>query len=104
MNVCNYLNEVIKPTAARALKEAKANGEIPAGYLEGITHQAFRRTCATYMQKHGTVKDVQSHLRHASPAMTVGVYMQEIPDSVRSAVEELDRTLSVPEAQTTRVN
>ena len=104
LNVCNYLNEVIKPAARRALKEAKARGQVPAGFLEGVNHQAFRRTCATYMQKHGTVKDVQAHLRHASATTTVGVYMQEIPASVRSAVEELDRVLSVPAAQSGAVN
>jgi integrase len=94
LNVCNYLNQVIKPAAERARKEAEAINPVPAAYLVGVNHQAFRRTCATYMQKHGTVKDVQSHLRHASANTTVGVYMKEIPVSVRAAVEELDRALS----------
>ncbi|MCC6591634.1 MAG: site-specific integrase [Bryobacterales bacterium] len=104
LNVCNYLNEVVKPAAACALKEARAKGPVPAGFLEGVNHQAFRRTCATYMQKHGTVKDVQAHLRHASATTTVGVYMKEIPASVRAAVEELDRVLSVPAEQSGAVN
>jgi integrase len=98
LNVSNYLNEVIKPAAKRAITEAKAKGTVDPGFMVGVTHQAFRRTCATYMQKHGTVKDVQAHLRHASATTTVGVYMQEIPASVRVAVEELDRVLSVHEA------
>jgi integrase len=65
-----------------------------AGFLTGINHQAFRRTVATFMQTTGTVKDVQAHLRHATPAMTIGVYMKEIPASVRVAVEQLDLKLS----------
>lgn len=104
LNVSNYLNEVIKPAAKRALTEAKAKCNVAPGFMVGVTHQAFRRTCATYMQKHGTVKDVQAHLRHASATTTVGVYMQEIPASVRVAVEELDRVLSVPAEQSGSVN
>ncbi len=96
LNVSNYLNQVLHPAAERARVELSANGaEVPPGFLIGITHQAFRRTCATEMQHFGTVKDVQAHLRHATPAMTVGTYMQSIPASVRAAVEKLDRILSV---------
>ena len=104
LNVCNYLYQVVKPAVARARKEAAASGGIPKGYLEGINHQAFRRTCATYMQKHGTVKDIQAHLRHASATTTVGVYMKEIPASVRAAVEELDRVLSASTVKSATVN
>jgi hypothetical protein len=46
------------------------------------------------MQKHGNVKDIQAHLRHASPDVTAGVYMQNIPESVRAAVEGLDQELA----------
>jgi hypothetical protein len=73
--------------------------EISPGFLEGINHQALRRTCATRMQRHGNVKDIQAHLRHASPDVTAGVYMQEIPESVRAAVEALDRELNGPELE-----
>ena len=62
LNVCNYLNQVIKPAAERARTEAAVLGPVTARYLLGVNHQAFRRTCATYIQKHGTVKDVQAHL------------------------------------------
>jgi hypothetical protein len=51
------------------------------------------------MQRHGNVKDIQAHLRHASPDVTAGVYMQEIPESVRAAVEALDRELNGPELE-----
>jgi len=94
LNVCNYLNQVVKPAAEQARKEAEASGPVPDGYLVGVNHQAFRRTCATYMQMHGTVKDIQSHLRHASATTTLGVYVKPIPDSVREAVEQLDQTLA----------
>lgn len=95
LNLNNFLNRVLRPAALAACKRIteKEGRELPAGFLERVNHQAFRRTCATAMQKHGTVKDVQAHLRHATPAMTIGVYMQEIPASVRAAVESLDRKL-----------
>jgi hypothetical protein len=51
-----------------------------------ITFQVLRRTFGTTMQKHGTMKDVQAHLRHASITTTGNIYVQEIPASVRSAV------------------
>jgi integrase len=35
-----------------------------------ITFQVLRRTFGTTMQMHGTMKDVQAHLRHASIATT----------------------------------
>ena len=94
LNLNNFLNRHIKPAATRALTRMAEEGrEVPAGFLARINHQAFRRTVATQMQKTGTVKDVQAHLRHATPAMTVGVYMKEIPASVRAAVEQLDLKL-----------
>jgi len=46
------------------------------------------------MQHVGSVKDVQAHLRHARPNITAEVYMQEIPATVRAAVESLDAKLT----------
>jgi hypothetical protein len=37
--------------------------------------------------------DIQAHLRHAQPNVTADVYMQAIPESVRRAVESLDKLL-----------
>jgi hypothetical protein len=37
---------------------------------------------------------IQAHLRHARPNVTAEVYMQEIPASVRAAVESLDQKLT----------
>ena len=91
----NFLSRTIKPAAKRALALMRREGcEIPVGFLEGINHQALRRTCATQMQRHGNVKDIQSHLRHASPDVTAGIYMQELPESTRAAVEAMDMELT----------
>jgi len=48
------------------------------------TFQMIRRTIATLAQEKGTVKDVQGLLPHSRAATTTGVFMQEIPESVRS--------------------
>ncbi len=58
-----------------------------------ITFQVLRRTFGTPMQKHGTMKDVQAHLRHASITTTGNIYVQEIPESVRSAVNATTREI-----------
>ena len=94
----NYLGRNIKKIAAAALKARQerctAIGEVLTdGYLTGVNHQAFRRTCATWAQEGGTLKDVQAMLRHSSPAMTAGIYIQPIPESVKRAVESLDEKL-----------
>jgi integrase len=61
--------------------------------IQGLTYQALRRTFATQVQKLGSVKDAQAQLRHANASTTLGVYTQEIPESVRETVEALDRKL-----------
>jgi len=95
INLNNFLNRTLKPAAEKARAKMKLEGRaIPAGFLDGVNSQALRRTCATRMQRHGSVKDVQSHLRHASPNLTAGTYMQPIPESVQSAVERLDEELT----------
>jgi len=58
-----------------------------------VNFRAFRRTCATWFQKVGTTKDIQAQLRHTTPMTTLGVYVQELPESVRTAVEALDQKL-----------
>jgi predicted Na+-dependent transporter len=40
-----------------------------------------------------SIKDIQAHLRHAQPNVTAEIYMQAIPESVRRAVETLDKLL-----------
>jgi len=72
----NYLRRKLKPLAKKA-------------GIHDLTYQGLRRTCATYFQRHGRPRDVQAHLRHTNLA-TTGIYMQEIPDQVRRAVDDLD--------------
>ena len=47
-----------------------------------ITFQVMRRTLGTDLQKHGTLKDAQGALRHASIRTTGDVYVQSIEESV----------------------
>jgi integrase len=75
----NYLKRKLKPLAKKA-------------GIPDLTYQGLRRTCATYFQRHGRPRDVQAHLRHTNLA-TTGIYMQEIPDQIRRAVEDLDAEL-----------
>ena len=52
-----------------------------------------RRTFATLIQKHGTIKDAQTQMRHASADLTLRTYMQAIPESVREAVNRMERSI-----------
>ena len=47
-----------------------------------VTFQVMRRTLGTDMQHHGTLKDTQGLLRHASIKTTGDVYVQTIDQSV----------------------
>jgi integrase len=60
-----------------------------------ITMQMCRRSCSTYMLdgKHGNVKDIQGHLRHARPDITAEIYIQPVPESLRQAVQSLDKAI-----------
>ena len=90
----NFLKRVLNRAGGRTRKAiTDAGADVPAGFLQDLTHQALRRSCATHMQHLGSVKDIQAHLRHARPNVTAEVYMQEIPASVRDAVESLDQKL-----------
>lgn len=51
-----------------------------------VTFQVMRRTLGTDLQKHGTLKDAQGALRHASIRTTGDVYVQTIEQSVVAAV------------------
>jgi len=52
-----------------------------------VTFQVMRRTLGTDLQRHGTMKDVQRILRHTDINTTGNIYMQEIPSSVREALD-----------------
>jgi integrase len=58
-----------------------------------VTFQVMRRTLGTDLQKHGTVKDAQGALRHASIQTTGDVYMQPIEESVLAAVNSRTRQI-----------
>ena len=51
-----------------------------------VTFQVMRRTLGTDLQHHGSLKDTQSVLRHASIKTTGDVYVQPIEQSVLQAV------------------
>lgn len=73
----------------RELQEWFVESEEPAAVrvgVECVNYQMLRRTCATWMQKSGSVKDGQAQLRHASPMLSAAVYMQVIPESVGEAL------------------
>lgn len=58
-----------------------------------VTFQVMRRTLGTDLQKHGTMKDAQGILRHASIKVTAEVYMQQIPESARAAINSRTRAV-----------
>lgn len=91
MRLDNYRKRMFRP----ALEKAG---------LKGVTFQQCRRTCATLLLngKHGDLKDVQAHLRHAQASTTLEIYVQQVPASVRAAVESLDRAIFGKVAPSTR--
>ena len=54
--------------------------------IERLNFQVIRRTIATRAQSLGSVKDIQSHLRHSRADTTANEYMQELPESVQQMV------------------
>jgi integrase len=78
----NFLKWRIRPIADKI--------DIPRKLL---TFQVMRRTLGTDMQQHGTMKDAQRILRHASIKTTGNVYMQEIPMSVMAAINSRTRAI-----------
>ncbi len=66
MDTANYRTRVLQPIADEL--------EIPK-----LNFQILRRTIATRAQKLGSVKDIQSHLRHSRVDTTANEYMQELP-------------------------
>ena len=64
--------------------------------LNKLNFQVLRRTAATLAQHKGSVKDVQSLLRHREADTSANVYMQAIPESARkmqsSVYEDLTKT------------
>jgi integrase len=57
--------------------------------LPVLNFQVMRRTMATLSQSSGSVKDVQTHLRHKSPNVAASEYMQSIPESSKKMVNSV---------------
>jgi integrase len=89
----NFRKRLLKPALNSAKERAKQLGLAAGESINQITFQICRRTCGTLLQKHGGIKDVQAHLRHAQASTTLGVYIQQIPESVQNAVHSLYRQL-----------
>jgi integrase len=88
--VDNYRADVLRPALNKIANETG---------IGGIDFRGCRRTCATHLSQYGGVKEVQAHLRHSRATTTLEVYIQEIPDAVRQAVEDLDAALTSPEGE-----
>ena len=58
-----------------------------------VTFQVMRRTLGTDLQQHGTIKDAQGVLRHASIKTTGDVHVQPIPQCVRAAINSRTRAI-----------
>jgi integrase len=84
--VDNYRADVLRPALNKIAKETG---------IGCIDFRACRRTCATHLSHYGGVKEVQAHLRHSRATTTLDVYIQEIPEAVRQAVEDLDSALII---------
>jgi integrase len=69
----NILNRVVYPVRDK-LK------------LPVLNFQVLRRTMATLSQHAGSVKDIQTHLRHRTADVTAQEYMQPITASARGMV------------------
>lgn len=66
---------------------------LAAGIVGRVNFQIMRRTVSTHAQSDGTPKDIQTLLRHADIATTLGIYQQALPESVNKAVESWERRL-----------
>ncbi|HUD57657.1 MAG TPA: tyrosine-type recombinase/integrase [Terracidiphilus sp.] len=61
--------------------------------LPKLTFQVIRRTIATLSQHKGSVKDVQGILRHSRAQTAPDVYMQFIPETVRTTLNSIGKEL-----------
>jgi integrase len=76
MEADNYRFRVLKPLAADL--------GIPK-----LNFQVTRRTMATQVQKTGSVKEIQEHLRHSKPDTTANEYMQGLLERGQKMVESV---------------
>jgi integrase len=71
----NFLKWRIRPIAEKL--------EIPTRL---ITFQVMRRSLGTHLSAHGTLKDAQDALRHASITTTDNVYVQVVEENLMRAM------------------
>ena len=86
LDTSNYRSRILKPLADEL--------GIPK-----LNFQVLRRTMATRAQNLGSVKDIQSHLRHSRADTTANEYMQELPESVQQMVGAVYDMLTSATAQ-----
>lgn len=86
IDTANYRSRILKPLADKL--------GIPK-----LNFQVLRRTMATRAQNLGSVKDIQSHLRHSRADTTANEYMQELPESVQQMVGTVYAMLTSATAQ-----
>ena len=73
----NILSRFIKP-AARKLG------------LDFVNWRCLRTSYGTWLKRYGAdMKDIQGQMRHSRMSTTADIYVQDIPESRRSAVERL---------------
>jgi integrase len=80
MNHENYLERVLKPIARRA-------------GVPNVNFQVLRRTVATHMQNHGSVKSAQAILRHVDASTTLKHYQKITDEHVIKTAESWDAEL-----------
>jgi len=80
----NYLSRILQPLAKQAKVKTK------------VTYQVLRRTCATHMQDMGSLKDIQTVLRHKQAQTTANIYVQSFDKSVRETVERAANKMFAP--------
>jgi integrase len=84
MRPANFLRRVLKPAAIRAKIAIRheANGTVKTG----LNFQTLRRTSSTWFgDKAKDPKSIQAHMRHSDPLMSLRVYQQEVPATVKAA-------------------
>ena len=86
--------EFLKPGTAQNSSQFSSHTTRKAKVgVPGLTFQSLRRSFATLIHGKGTPKDAQTQMRHRDILMTLNVYTQPIPESVKNSVEALDAEL-----------
>ena len=94
---------LVFPSTNRNGKRKRGNAMWPSEWLErkvrphqqelginfNVTFRVLRRSAASIMQAEGaSITEVQTHLRHSSPATTSKVYIKPVPEKVKQVVND----------------